>query len=102
MTTETLKQIIKQIKKYELTEIFSDTQEFKEWVSKLNNTQINNFLGLDIDLEEIRKLRYLLINDNLLNSQDYKQKVTAISTLKNGDGCWHLLSVICNPNLLNS
>lgn len=102
MTTETLKQIIKQIKKYELTEIFPDTQEFKKWVSKLNNTQINNFLGLDIDLEEIRKLRYLLINDNLLNSQDYKQKVTAISTLKNGDGCWHLFSVICNPNFLNS
>ena len=46
-----LKQIIEQIKKYELIETFSDAEEFKKWVSKLNNTQINNFLSLDLILE---------------------------------------------------
>jgi len=39
---------------------------------------------------------------DLLNCTDYKQKVAAISTLKNGDGCWHLFVNICNPNFLNS
>ena len=102
MKNETLKQIIEQIKKYELTEIFSDVEEFKKWVSKLNSTQVNNFLSLDIDLEEIRELRHLLINCDLLSCQDYKKKVAAISTLKNGDGCWHLFDAICNPNFLKS
>ena len=102
MKNETLKQIIEQIKKYELTETFSDVEEFKKWASKLNITQINNFLSLDIDLEEIRELRHLLINCDLLNCQDYKKKVAAISTLKNGDGCWHLFDAICKTNFLKS
>ena len=102
MKNETLKEIINQIKKYELTESFSDVEQFKEWASKLNSTQINNFLSFDIDLEEIKKLRHLLINRDLLNCKDYKQKVDAISTLKNGDGCWHLFDAICKPNFLKS
>lgn len=102
MKNEILKQIIEQIKKYELTESFSDVEEFKKWASKLNSTQVNNFLSLDIDLEEVRDLRYLLINCDLLSCQDYKKKVVAISTLKNGDGCWHLFDAICKPNFLKS
>lgn len=102
MKNQILKQIIEQIKKYELTESFYDVEEFKNWASKLNSIQINNFLSLTIDLEEIRELRHLLINCDLLSCQDYKQKVAAISTLKNGDGCWHLFNVICNPNFLKS
>lgn len=102
MKNETLKQIIEQIKKYELTETFSDVEEFKKWASKLNSTQVNNFLSLDINLEEIRELRHLLINYDLLSCQDYKKKVAAISTLKNGDGCWHLFDAICKPNFLKS
>lgn len=102
MKNETLGQIIEQIKKYELTESFDDAEEFKNWVSKLNNVQIDNFLSLDIDLDEIRNLRHLLINNDLLNCKDYKQKVYAISTLKNGNGCWHLYGNICNLNFLKS
>lgn len=102
MKNETLKEIINQIKKYELTESFSDIEQFKNWISNLNSTQINNFLSLDIDLEEMKNLRHLLINGDLLNCKDYKQKVAAISTLKNGDGCWHLFDAICEPNFLNS
>ena len=102
MNNETLKQIIEQIKKYELTESFSDADEFKKWVSKLNTVQINNFLSLDIELEKIKRLRDLLIDENLLSCKDYKQKVEAISTLKNGEGCWHLFGAIVSPNFLNS
>ena len=60
MKNDTLKQIIEQIKKYELTESFSDIEAFKKWASKLNSTQINNFLSLDIDLEEIRGVKTLI------------------------------------------
>ncbi len=102
MKNETLKQIIKQIKKYKLTESFYDVESFKEWASNLNSTQINNFLSLDIDLEEIKDLRHLLINSDLLNCKDYNQKVNAISTLKNGDGCWYLYNHISSPNFIKS
>lgn len=102
MKNDILKQIIGQIKKYGLTDSFSDIEQFINWASNLNSTQINNFLSLDIDLEEIKNLKYLLINEDLLNCIDYKQKVAAISTLKNGDGCWHLLDAVCRPNFLKS
>lgn len=102
MKNEILKQIISQIKKYDLAGTFSDIEEFKKWVSDLNNTQVNNFLSLDINLEEIRKLRHLLINKDLLNCKDYRKKVDAISTLKNGEGCWHMFNTLCKPNFLNS
>ena len=102
MKNETLKQIISQIKKYELTESFSDIEQFKKWAANLNSTQINNFLSLDIKLEDIMKLRHLLINSDLLTCKDYKKRVEAISTLKNGEGCLHLFDVLCKPNFLNS
>lgn len=102
MDNAILKQIIIQIKKYNLTSSFADIEKFNEWISKLNSTQINNFINLDIDLEEIKNLKHLLINSDLLNCNDYKQKVKAIASLKNGDGCWHLFDVICRPNFLNS
>lgn len=102
MNNETLKQIITQIRKYELTEEFKNKEEFQKWISKLNNTQINNFLSLDIPFEEIKNINHLLINENLLNCHDYQQKVTALSTLKNADGWYHLFKRLCNPNFLNS
>lgn len=52
MKNEILKQIIEQNKKYELTKTFSDVEEFKKLASKLNGTQISDFISLDIDLEE--------------------------------------------------
>ena len=46
---ETLKKVIEQIKKYELTDSFVDVEGFKKWVSELDSTQINSFLSLNID-----------------------------------------------------
>lgn len=57
MKKETIKQIIEQMEKYELTESFPYDKEFEVWVLKLNSTQVNNFLSLDIDIEEIRMLK---------------------------------------------
>ncbi len=102
MKNETLKQIIKQIKKYELDDSFLNVEDFKEWVSKLNSTQINNFISLDIDLGKVVNFKFILIDKNLLNCEDYKLKVAAISTLKNGKGCWNLFYNLCEPNFLKS
>ena len=50
MKNEILKQIIEQIKRYNLLESFIDIESFDNWVSNLNSVQINNFLSLDIRL----------------------------------------------------
>lgn len=81
MKNETLNKIIEQIKKYNLSSSFSEVENFKRWISELNDTQINNFLSFDMDLE--KNYKHLLINLDLLNCEDYKQKLAAILTLKN-------------------
>lgn len=102
MNNEILKQIIEQVKRYKLSSSFVDTLEFQKWILKLNSTQIENFLSLDIELEQVKDIRHLLINNDLLNCKDYKQKVATIATLKNGEGCWNLYQNICSPNFLKS
>ena len=48
MKNETLKQIIIQIKKYGLVDVFKTTDNFKNWISTLDSKQINSFLSLNI------------------------------------------------------
>lgn len=64
MENKTLKLIIDQINKYELAEQFNNKDDFNDWITNLNITQINNFLSLDIDSAELENLKPLLINSN--------------------------------------
>lgn len=103
MNDEVLMKIIEQLKKYELVRLLGKKEkDFDDWILSLNNKQINNFLNLDIDIEEVKNIKKLLINKDLLNCEDYGKRVKAISTLKNGDECWHLFDVLCEPIFLNS
>ena len=100
MDNKTLKQIISQIKKYGLVDVFKTTDNFENWISSLNTKQIDNFLNLNIEPKEVANFKSILINNDLLNCQDYSKKVEAISKLKNGEGCWHLFDKICDPVFL--
>lgn len=102
MKNETLKQIIIQIKKYGLVDVFKTTDNFESWISTLDSKQIDNFLSLNIEPKEVENFKSILINNNLLNCQDYSKKVEAVAKLKNCDGCWDLLDRICNPKFLES
>ena len=42
MEKETLKKFINQIKKYNLTEAFSDIKEFENWLNELSKKQKEN------------------------------------------------------------
>ena len=101
MDNKTLKQIISQIKKYGLVDVFKTTDNFENWISSLNTKQIDNFLNLNIEPKEVANFKSILINNDLLNCQDYSKKVEAISKLKNGEGCWHLFDKICDPVFLD-
>lgn len=102
MDNKTLKQIISQIKKYGLVNVFKTTDNFENWISTLDSKQIDNFLSLNIEPKEVENFRSILIDRSLLSCQDYSRRVEAIAKLKNGDGCWHLFYKICNPNFLES
>lgn len=102
MKAEELKSIIKKIKEYDLTESFSSPQEIEEWLKGLNQRQINNFINLSIPPNEIDLPLGMLTNENLLNCEDYEQRVRALNKVKNGEGCWHLFGSLCSVHFLKS
>lgn len=102
MKKEVLKNIINQIKKYSLTDAFKTSKDFDNWVSRLNKKQTKNFFSLNIEPDDIKFPKKLLIDHNLLNCDDYLNRVQAMMKLKNGEGCWHLFDRLCSKNFLNS
>ena len=102
MTKEELKKIIGQLKKYDIVNSFSDKEEVDKWLSSLGTKQINNFISLNINPSEIVFPTDYLINTDLLKCDDYVNRVTAMSKIKNGEGCWHLFERLFSPNFLNS
>ncbi len=102
MNNETLKQIISQIKKYELIDEFKTANSFEYWISSINSKQIDNFINLNIDFQEVKNFKSILIDRNLLDCRDYQKRIEAITKLKNGDGCWHLFWRICSKKFLES
>lgn len=102
MNKENLIKLINQIRKYDLVETFKNPNEFDEWLSNLNDKQIKNFNSLTIDPSLIPFPKRLLINENLLECNDYTKRVDAMSKLTNGKGCLHLFDDLCSKNFLNS
>lgn len=102
MKKEVLKNIINKIKKYSLTDAFKTSKDFDNWLSKLNKKQIKNFLSLNIEPDDIKFPKKLLIDHNLLNCDDYLNRVKVMMNLKNGEGSWHLFDRLCSKNFLNS
>jgi len=102
MNKEDLKKTLRQIKKYELTKNFKDNEEFDNWLKKLTQKQIKNLNSLNIEPNEIKFPKELIINENLLNCDDYLKRITAMINIKNGEGCWHLFDRLCNKEFLES
>lgn len=102
MKNETLKRIISQIKKYDLVKVLRTTDDFEYWISSLNSKQIDNFINLNIEFQEVKNFKSILIDRNLLDCQDYQKRIEAITKLKNSDGCCHLFWKICSKKFLES
>ena len=101
MTKEEVRKIISQIKKYELVDSFRDKNAVNKWLSSLNQKQIDNFISLDISPSEIMFPTDYLLNTDLLNCNDYCNRIAAMSKIKKGD-MNYLLSMLCHPIFLNS
>ena len=102
MKNEILIKIVEQIEKYDLTDCFDTPDDFKKWVNKLNKKQIRNFISLTINKEKIEFPLWCLIDNNLLNCDDYNKRIEAMSKIKNGNGCWPLFENLCEINFLRS
>lgn len=102
MKSNELKKLISQIKKYDLTKAFKTAEEFDQWLANLNAKQIWNFNNLTVEPSSIKFPMNLLINEDLLNCDDYNKRINLMLQLKNEDDCWHLFDRLCYPNFLNS
>lgn len=94
--------IVDKIIIYDLLGEFSSTKEILKWISKLNKLQIKNILSLNIDREKIKFDTKLLIDENLLNTEDYLNRVNAIVSIDNAKGWEHLFENLVTPEFLKS
>ncbi len=101
MNQELLVKIINQICEYKLTTIFHSPKEFDSWLKHLNNRQLNNFINLDINPNEVTFPKKLLINSYLLNCDDYKNRINALLKIKY-EGNLPVFSSIASPSFIYS
>lgn len=94
--------IVDKIIIYDLLGKFSSTKEILKWISKLNKLQIENILSLNIDRKKIKFDTKLLIDENLLNTDDYLNRVNAIVSIDNAEGYEHLFENLVTPEFLKS
>ena len=102
MKSDELKKVIRQIRKYDIEDAFDTPKDFDKWIKRLSAKQINNFINLTIDPNEIHFPTNLLLDGDLLNCDDYSKRIDAMAKLKNADGWYHLFDNLCSPNFLNS
>lgn len=94
--------IVDKIIIYDLLGEFSSTREMLKWISKLNKLQIKNILSLNIDKKKIKFDTKLLIDENLLNTEDYLNRVNATVSIDNAEGWEHLFKNLVTPEFLKS
>ena len=102
MKKEELKKIIEQTRKYKLEKVFESPKEYEEWLNNLNNKQIKNLISLEVDPSEIQFPLGIITNENILNCDDYQNRIKAMTKIKNGKGWYHLFGAFVSPNFLNS
>ncbi|MBQ8219449.1 MAG: hypothetical protein IJZ79_06825, partial [Bacilli bacterium] len=75
MKKEELKKLISQIKKYDLVKCFSSPDNFENWLSNLSEKHLKNINSISIEPENIIFPKKLLIDENLLNCDDYLRRI---------------------------
>ena len=102
MKSDELKKLINQIRKYNLEKAFDTPKDFDKWLNGLSAKQIRNFNSLIVEPSEIQFPVSFLIDEDLLNCDDYNNRIIAMSKIRNADGWYHLFDRLCSPNFLNS
>lgn len=100
MNITELEKIIAQIKKYQLED---EIRDIENWLGKLNEKQIGNFLSLEIYLlKPIEKIKSLLVSAKALNGDYYLEDIKLINEAKTDEIANWLSNVAMNANSLES
>ena len=99
---EITKKIFIQIANYDLLEYFDKREEIFEWIKSLDKLEINNFLILNIDPEKIKFDKSILIDKNLLKTNDYLKRVEKIVSIDNATSWYHLFKNLITKDFLES
>lgn len=82
MNITELEKITKQIKKYQLED---EIRDIENWLRKLNEKQIKNFVNISIEPHQLRgilKSKSLLINEAALNGDYYLEDIKFVNDAK--------------------
>lgn len=102
MKKEDLKKLISQIKKYDLVKCFSSPDNFEKWLSNLSEKQIKNINSISIEPENIIFPKKLLIDENLLNCDDYLKRIKLMAKIKIDDRHLDIYERMCDISFLES
>ena len=82
MTKKELEQILNQLEKYDLVKEFVTKERLELWLKRLNKKQINNFINLDIDPNEVAIIGDAIIDCGILKSDKYIEIIKLLIELK--------------------
>lgn len=100
MNITELEKITKQIKKYQLE---AEIIDIENWLGNLNKKQIKNFISLEIyPLNKISEFKFLLVNQEVLNSDYYLEDMMFVNNAKSDVIAGYLINVAVNEYSLES
>lgn len=100
--SKVIKKVTEQLKKYSIDKKFDSEASMNKWINNLTFKETVNIMSLCIDSELIKFDSNLLINNNLLNTDDYNERVKALASIDNADGCNHLFVNMLTPEFIQS
>lgn len=95
-------QFINKLKEYGILDAYDKSERLKSDLEKLTEKHIERFIKLNVEPQNIKFSKKLLINENLLNCNDYEYRIELMNKLKEYEGFYHLFDRLCNKNFLES
>lgn len=90
--------VVNKLETYHLISCFSSKERIEKWMLSLSDVALNNFLSLNENPADVKFDYKILIDDNLLNKNDYIERVNAFLSINNADGWHHLFNSMLNPD----
>lgn len=94
--------VVNKLETYHLISCFSSKEKIEKWILSLSDVALNNFLSLNENPADVKFDYKILIDNNLLNKNDYIERVNAFLSINNADGYHHLFNSMLNPDFLDS
>jgi hypothetical protein len=100
LSIDDFRKIVSQIKKYKLDSCFKSEEEFEIWLEGLSSKHIENFNSIDVDF--CGEIARAFLDYNLLDCDDYREKINEILKLKNVLGIGSYVSHLVSKAFLAS